>query len=166
MKTLIVMRHAKSAYPSGVLDDFHRPLNKRGRADASRMAKVLKVCGPRPDRVVSSSAARAAETARAVCEVLGLSGEPLTLDDRLYQAAPAVLSQVASETTDAATTQLVLAHNPGMEEWVGELCGANARLPTAALAVVILPASRWTEIGSFRGQLQWLLVPRLLKKML
>lgn len=161
MKTLLIMRHAKSAYPPGISDDFDRPLNKRGRADLPRIARLLATYGPRPEVVLASAARRAHETAVGLVESLGLPTSVLHLDDALYLASPNTLTQAAAGLPDSAQTGLIIAHNPGMEEWVGELTGAHISLPTAGLAAVELGIHSWQEIR--RGHLLYFVVPRLVK---
>ena len=161
MKTLLIMRHAKSAYPPEVSDDFDRPLNKRGRADFPRIARLLAAYGPRPEVVLASAACRAHQTATGLAESLGLPASTLHLDDALYLSSPSTLNQAAAGLPDSAQTGLIIAHNPGMEEWIGELTGARISLPTAGLAAVELNVPSWQEIR--RGRLLYFVVPRLVK---
>ena len=161
MKTLLIMRHAKSAYPPGISDDFDRPLNKRGRADLPRIARLLAAYGPRPEFVLASAARRAQQTATGLVEYLDLPASALHLDDMLYLASPRTLAQTAADLPDSAQTSLIIAHNPGLEEWIGELTGAHVALPTAGLAAVELGIHAWTEIS--RGRLLYFVVPRLVK---
>ena len=161
MKTLLIMRHAKSAYPPGISDDFDRPLNKRGRADLPRIARLLAAYGPRPEVVLASAARRAQQTATGLAEALGLSASILHLDDALYLSSPSTLTQATAGLPDSAQTGLIIAHNPGMEEWIGELTGAHIALPTAGLAAVALGIHAWAEIS--RGCLLYFVVPRLVK---
>ena len=161
MKTLLIMRHAKSAYPPEVSDDFDRPLNKRGRADLPRIARLLAAYGPRPEVVLTSAARRAHQTATGLAESLGLPASALHLDDALYLSSPSTLTQAVASLPDSAQTGLVIAHNPGMEEWIGELTGARISLPTAGLAAVELNVHSWREIS--RGRLLYFVVPRLVK---
>ena len=161
MKTLLIMRHAKSAYPPGISDDFDRPLNKRGRADLPRIARLLAAYGPRPDLVLASEARRARQTATGLVESLGLPASILHLDDALYLSSPSTLTQAAAGLPDSAQTGLIIAHNPGLEEWIGELTGAHIALPTAGLAAVALGIHSWAEIS--RGRLLYFVVPRLVK---
>lgn len=166
MKTLLIMRHAKSAYPPGIRDDFDRPLNKRGRADLPRIAHLLAAYGPRPEVVLASAAHRARQTASGLVESLGLPARTLHLDDALYLASPSTLTQVAAGLPDSAQVGLVIAHNPGLEAWIGQLTGAHVRLPTAGLAAVELGISAWAEVASAaigRGHLLYFVVPRLVK---
>ena len=161
MKTLLIMRHAKSAYPPGISDDFDRPLNKRGRADLPRIARLLAAYGPRPDLVLASAARRARQTATGLVEALGLPASALHLDDALYLSSPSTLTQAATGLPDSAQTSLIIAHNPGLEEWIGELTGAHIALPTAGLAAIELGIHAWAEIS--RGRLLYFVVPRLVK---
>ena len=161
MKTLLIMRHAKSAYPSGISDDFDRPLNKRGRTDLPRIAHLLAAYGPRPEVVLASAARRAHQTATGLAESLDLSASILHLDDALYLASPHTLGQAATGLPDSAQTGLIIAHNPGLEEWIRELTGAYIHLPTAGLAAVELGIHSWAEIS--RGRLLYFVVPRLVK---
>ena len=161
MKTLLIMRHAKSAYPPEISDDFDRPLNKRGRADLPRIARLLAAYGPRPEVVLASAARRAHQTATGLVESLGLPASILHLDDALYLSSPNTLTQAASDFPDSAQTGLIIAHNPGLAEWIGELTGAHISLPTAGLAAVELSIHSWQEIR--RGRLLYFVVPRLVK---
>ena len=160
MKSLLVMRHAKSDW-SDDLEDFDRPLNKRGRKDAARVGRFL-TASAFPDLVLSSSAVRAQETATRLVGVLG-DGPQLVLDGRLYGAVPQTLSRVLAATAAAADTVLLIAHNPGLEDWLAQLTGAWLRLPTAAVARVDIDAANWEAIGEQRDQLQWLVTPKLLR---
>ncbi|MCE2449174.1 MAG: histidine phosphatase family protein [Candidatus Latescibacteria bacterium] len=161
MKTLLIMRHAKSAYPPGISDDFDRPLNKRGRADLPRIAHLLAAYGPRPEVVLASAARRARQTATGLVEALGLPASALHLEDALYLSSPSTLTQAATGLPDSAQTSLIIAHNPGLEEWIGALTGAHIALPTAGLAAVELGIHAWAEIS--RGRLLYFVVPRLVK---
>ena len=87
MKTLLIMRHAKSSWKHPTLSDFERPLNKRGKRAAPLMGSRIKSQGLRPGAIISSSAVRARETAEAVTTAGGFNAEPQFLDN-LYHAAP------------------------------------------------------------------------------
>ena len=145
MKTLLIMRHAKSDYPPGISDDFDRPLNKRGRADLPRIARLLAAYGPRPELVLASAARRAHQTATGLAESLGLPASILHLDDALYLSSPSTLTQAAAGLPDSAQTGLIIAHNPGLEAWIRELTGAHIYLPTAGLAAVELGIHSWKK---------------------
>ena len=157
------MRHAKSDWSRPDRADFDRPLNKRGRKDVPRVAEFLEACAEPPDLVLASAAVRAQETAVRLVEELE-EGPQLVLDGRLYMAGPEALSEVLAATAGKAGTALVIAHNPGMEQWIARLTGARVRLPTAAVARVDLEVARW-EGPLDEGALQWLVTPRLLRSL-
>jgi phosphohistidine phosphatase len=145
MKTLLLLRHAKSSWDEPGLDDHDRPLNKRGRKAAPRMGQLLRDEGLVPDAVLSSSALRARDTAGAVCEAIGNEGG---VDERhdLYLAAPGTYLRAVRELPDEAERALVVGHNPGLEDLLEALCGRSHRMPTAALAVLELPVKHWSEL--------------------
>lgn len=163
MKNLLIMRHAKSAYPADVADDFDRPLNKRGSKDVPLMADLLRSFGPTPECILSSPAARARETAEGMISGLGAADEILLFDERLYLADPATLTRATGELPDSYGTLLVIAHNPGLEQWIARLCGCSLRLPTAGLAMLQFGAHPWSALQSVRCQLQWFVLPRLVR---
>jgi len=165
MKSLLIMRHAKSAYPADAPDDFHRPLSKRGLEDAPRMGRMLMECGPRPDAIMCSSAVRAVATARGVARAMDWPEDEIRQEEQLYQATVETCFQAIADTPDRVSTLLVIAHNTTTEEWVRAVCGALVRLPTAAVAAMELPMYTWADAARTRGRMQWLVTPRLVKKM-
>ena len=153
MKTLLVLRHAKSSWDDAALDDHERPLNKRGRRDAPRMGELVREHGLIPDVVISSDAVRARLTAEAVIEAARYAGAIL-LDRRLYMAGPADILSLLRTVGEKAETVMIVGHNPGLEELVAQLTGDWQDLPTAALAQIILPIDRWRDLNlSSRGTL-------------
>jgi phosphohistidine phosphatase len=160
MKELLILRHAKSSWKHPELDDHDRPLNKRGKRDAPRMGELIRNEGMVPERIVSSTAARARTTARLVAEACGYGGE-LRVTQRLYLAGPDEYLDLLSELDDRVASAMVVGHNPGMEELVEELTGAAERMPTAALARVALDVKSWAEVvGPRRGRLLGLWRPK------
>ena len=153
MKTLLVLRHAKSSWNDPALDDHERPLNERGRRDAPRMGELVQEYGLLPDVVISSDAVRAQLTAETVAEAAGYAGEIL-LDQRLYLASPAEIIQVLRTMREDAETIMIVGHNPGLEELVERLTGERQDMPTAALAQIGLPIDHWRDLKlSTRGTL-------------
>lgn len=154
MKTLLVLRHAKSSWADQGLSDHERPLNDRGRRDAPRMGRLLRDEGVRPDLVVSSDAVRARRTAEAVSHAAGYEGE-IVLDPRLYGASPGeIVGVLRTVEPAAARTVMIVGHNPGLEELVAQLTGEPQEFPTAALAQIALPIDEWRELTlSARGGL-------------
>ena len=160
MKTLLVLRHAKSSWNDSALDDHERPLNERGLRDAPRMGALVREHGLRPDVVLSSDAVRARLTAEAVAEAARHAGEVL-LDPRLYMACPADILSLLPTVRESAETVMIVGHNPGLEQLVEQLTGEREDLPTAALAQIELPIDLWRDLTlTTRGTLVGLWRPR------
>ncbi len=152
MKTLLILRHAKSSWKSN-RGDHDRPLNDRGKRDAPRVGKLLKQSGLAPDRILSSTAKRARKTAAKVAKKCQYEGV-LELKGSLYLGAPEDYIQVLREVEDVADCVMVVGHNPGLEQLLSLLTGEVQSLPTAALAQVALEVDTWQELRlSRRGEL-------------
>ena len=158
VKTLFVMRHAKSDWTATGGGDFDRPLNDRGRGDLPRVAHMLGAFTGFPDVIIASPAARARQTAEGIAP----APETIHFEEELYLAGPATLTTVLARA-GGGESALVIAHNPGVEEWLEELCGARLRMATAAIACLHLDLDKWRNVGPGCGQLQWFVIPRLLK---
>ena len=160
MKTLLVLRHAKSRCNDPALDDHERPLNKRGRRDAPRVGVLVREYGLIPDLIISSDAVRARVTAEAVAEAARYAGEIL-LDPHLYLAGPADILSLLRTVRENADTVMIVGHNPGLEKLVEQLTGERQDLPTAALAQIGLPIDQWRDLKrSTRGRLVGLWRPK------
>lgn len=160
MKLLQVLRHAKSSWKSGDLDDHNRPLNERGKRDAPRMGRLLREIDQVPDLILCSTAKRARQTAERVAEACGYEGEIVYVAE-LYASAPETLLSVASERGGDAMRVMLVAHNPGMELLVDDLAGREESMPTAALAAIALPINAWSELSeSTEGDLVGVWRPR------
>jgi phosphohistidine phosphatase len=163
MKTLLILRHAKSSWKDVRLGDHERPLNQRGQRDAPRMGRLLREEDLVPGLILSSSAERARQTAEAVAEESGYPGE-LQLSRELYAAGPEAYLEALQALAGEPESVLVVGHNPGLEELVEMLTGEAVRLPTAALAQVALPIQRWQELSEeVQGELANLWAPRELE---
>lgn len=146
MKTLLVLRHAKSSWKDARLADFDRPLDKRGKSDAPRMGELLKAEELVPDLIISSSAKRALATAKLAAQASGYEGEILTTR-RLYHAWLEETIEVLNEVDDEFACVMIVGHNPGLEEFVDELTGEAVRLPTATLVQIKLAIERWSQLS-------------------
>lgn len=145
MKTLLLMRHAKSSWKESDLADHERPLNKRGQKDAPRMGSILADRELIPQRILSSTAVRARQTAEAVLETAGYQGE-VTYLDRLYLAEAEEYIAVLRELPDDIERVMVIGHNPGLETLLQLLSGLIEPLPTAVIAHLALPIQQWSEL--------------------
>ena len=165
MKTLLLLRHGKSSWETGSLPDHERPLAPRGVKAARRMGRFLARAGPRPDRVLCSTAVRAADTLRHAAGA-GAWRAPVAMVPALYGASPGDVLACLTRAGGDADTLLVVGHEPACSETVAALAGgAGVRFPTAALACIGLDLTRWDAVGSGRGELLWLVTPRLLARL-
>ncbi len=163
MKTLFLMRHAKSSWADPALTDFDRPLNKRGKAAAPLMGKFMRKKEVRPDLVVSSPARRAMETVRLLVEAAEIEGD-VRYDERLYGANAGELVEVVRGIDEAANQPLLVGHNPGLQDLLEVLTGEVERMPTAALARIALDVEMWSELRESTGELEWIVRPKELKR--
>ncbi len=146
MKTLILLRHAKSSWKDSDVADHDRPLNNRGKKTAPQMGRLLSKEGLVPDLILSSTAVRARETAKAVAKASSYKG-PTELLESLYLAtAGKLLSEARSHTPDSVGRLVLVGHNPGMEDLAEILSGKREGFPTAALAVFEVGIDRWEAL--------------------
>jgi len=165
---LLLLRHAKSAWDTGVADDFERPLAKRGMKDARRMGQWMRGEGLAPDHVLSSPAVRAQETSILVCKELGISKKDLHFDRRIYEADVTTLLAVLADCPQGRNTIMLVGHNPGLEELLTWLWGEKTALPedgkllpTATLARLRMPRD-WAQLERGCGRMIVLTRPRSL----
>jgi phosphohistidine phosphatase len=165
MKTLTLLRHAKSVWDDPSLSDFERPLNARGREAARAMGRALRALGLGWDRILASPAARVTETILGLNESCG----PLApvYDEAIYLASPATLLDIVRATDDACAALLLIGHNPGMERLALLLSRGGALhdqlalgYPTGALAEIAFPIDHWRDVAESGGTLSRFLRPR------
>lgn len=160
---LLLLRHAKSDW-SIEMDDFSRPLKKRGRRAAKQIGRWLYEQHLIPDTVISSSAARALETAQRVCKQLDIDASAIISDSRIYEASAQTLLDLLK--TDCHQRRVLLVgHNPGLEDLLLKLTphsiplSANGKcLPTAALAHLTFDGD-WAELSEGSAKLVTLIRP-------
>ncbi len=150
MKTLLVLRHAKSSWANNDLSDYERPLNKRGQRDAPRMGRLL--CDEElvPDLIITSSAKRALSTAEAVALACDYDQE-IQYTRHFYLADSEDYLERLQQLDDAYERVMIVGHNPGMEHLVALLTGAWETMPTAAIAHLSLPINHWRELDEDSG---------------
>jgi phosphohistidine phosphatase len=146
MKTLMLLRHAKSSWKDSEVSDHDRALNKRGKKTAPLMGRLISTEGLVPDLILSSTAVRARDTAKAVARASSYEG-PIEFLDSLYLAtAGKLLSEAQTQAPDSVDRLLLVGHNPGMEDLVEILSGKREAFPTAALAVFEIGIDRWKAL--------------------
>ena len=163
MKTLYLLRHAKSSWKDETLLDIERPLNKRGRKAAETMGAFIRKKKIIPDLVLCSTAVRARQTTEIVLEVAKLSPD-IHFEDGIYEADPARLLELVRQIEKSKKAVLLVGHNPGLEEFLEFLTGKKETMSTAALAKIVLRVTNWAGVNAQKGTLEWLQKPKALKK--
>jgi phosphohistidine phosphatase len=145
MKTLTLVRHAKSSWKDTSLADRDRPLNKRGNRDAPEMGRRIAAAGIRPSLIVSSPAVRAWTTAKIIANEIGYPAEFLQRDSALYLASvDGILDVIAAQDVGFNNLMLV-GHNPGFTDFANFLVpGLTNNIPTAGVVSVELDSDDWS----------------------
>ena len=152
LKTLLVIRHAKSSWSFDLLSDFERPLNERGMKDAPAMAKRLLDKKIKIDQFISSPAKRAKTTAGLFAEKYRYPKEAIELIPALYNALPATFFSVVEEIDDRYDTVAIFSHNPGITEFVNQLAGkVNIdNMPTCGVFAVTFNSNHWKDFSAVK----------------
>jgi phosphohistidine phosphatase len=154
MKTLSLVRHAKSSWKDATLGDRDRPLNKRGKRDAPRMGKRLVRTGARPDLLISSPAVRAFATAKTIAEEIGYPTLRIEVDERIYLGGTSALMAVIHGLSDDLDHVMMFGHNPDLTELVNALTGSDIEnVPTCGMAHIELASDSWQDLGSAEARL-------------
>src|SRR3972149_5493945 len=140
MKTIMLVRHAKSSWKNPRLDDFERPLNKRGRRDAPLMGEKLKERQILPDLILSSPAKRARKTVQFV--------------DKMYHCGASVLLDLVKKLDDKNTSVMLFGHNPDFMDFAGMLLkpGPVQNIPTTGVTCIRFPVSNWKKVQKGKGE--------------
>jgi phosphohistidine phosphatase len=160
LKTLFLLRHAKSSWKDDRLDDFDRPLNKRGRLAATAIGEYMAGQGISPAQVLCSSAKRTRETLERAQEAIG--AVPVRFERGIYMAeAPALLKRL-KRLNDSLASVMLVGHNPGLENLAQGLVKngdeplrqeLQVKFPTGSLAVIEADVDRWADLQPGCGRL-------------
>ncbi len=145
MKSLLIMRHAKSSWSDSDLGDHDRPLNDRGKRDAPRMGRLLADERMTPDLIISSTAKRARKTVAKVAKASGFDGD-IQFEAGLYHGDCETWLSLLRNVPERNDRVMVVGHNPGLEMLLELLTGRREELPTAALACLTLPIENWSQL--------------------
>lgn len=159
MKTLFILRHAKSSWVDAEMSDFERPLNDRGKKAAHFMGELMVEHDLEPYVILSSPAIRAKSTAQLLRKAAKFDAE-IRYEHRIYEASPNSLLQVVTEIDNAYNSAMLVGHNPGIEGFIRYLTEHPETMPTAALAVVELEIDSWDAINAGGGELRKVFRPR------
>ena len=161
MKTLYLVRHAKSSWKYPDLDDFERPLNKRGRKNAPFMGRILKKLKVAPDLVISSPANRAATTARIIADSIDYPLEKIHYNETIYGSSEYDLVQVIRQVDNAVNQAMLVSHNPALTDLANTIADtAISNIPTCGVVGLNLNISSWVKIGEQRGKLKFFEFPK------
>ena len=154
MKTLYLIRHAKSSWDDSSQTDFERPLNDRGEHDAPIIAKALLDKKIKPDLIVSSPAVRALSTAKIFAKVLHYESENILEEERIYEATMRELTEVVREIPDDVKCVMLFGHNPGISNFVNLLGDQFVTdMPTCAVTGLELKINSWKETERHCGKI-------------
>ncbi|MFN3343821.1 MAG: SixA phosphatase family protein [Flavobacteriales bacterium] len=152
MKTLYLVRHAKSSWSDLTLSDFDRPLNERGKRNAPFMGKIFRSKGIKPDLIVSSPAKRALSTAKKIAKEIDYETENIKTESSIYEADLRTLLKVVNELPTKAKTVMLFGHNPGITEFANYLAGTDiSNIPTCGMVCIRFSTSKWEEISRDTG---------------
>jgi phosphohistidine phosphatase len=145
-----MVRHAKSSWSNLGLGDFDRPLNERGEQDAPMMGERMKHMHILPDLIIASTAKRARQTAKRIADAIGYDKDKIQWVEKLYHCLPETFEEVIYAVDDKVETVFIVAHNPGITEFVNEL-SADFRIdnmPTCGMVAARVDADTWSHFNT------------------
>lgn len=161
MKTLYLCRHAKSSWKQPGLDDFDRPLNKRGKKDAPLMGELLEDKGIKPDLIISSPAKRASKTASIIASAVCYDKDKINFKDEIYEASGEELLEVIKGIDDKFNTVMIFGHNPGLTMLHNYLSKHYIdNIPTCGVVALQLKSS-WKDIDKYSAKFLFFEHPKL-----
>jgi phosphohistidine phosphatase len=162
LKTLILIRHAKSSWAIPDQSDFDRPLNERGRRDAPDMAKRLLEKKFSIDLIIYSPAVRTTETMHTFQKALNLDARKCLSKDDLYLAPSFVIAETIAQLDEKINTVILIGHNPGITEFANSLTNARTdNMPTCSIFTVQSACETWTEFDSSKKEFLFFDYPKL-----
>ncbi len=154
MKKLFLIRHGKSSWSNPDLQDFDRPLNKRGMRDVPFMAKMLVGKGVKADQIVTSPANRAITTAKQFAAEQGIEQEDLMIQHGIYEAYPESLLQIVREFSNDLDIVLMFGHNPGFTYLANMFDGDYiVNIPTCGVVEINADIQKWENLGGTNGKI-------------
>ena len=167
MKTVLLLRHAKSAWDDAGVADHERPLNRRGERAAEALAQHIAKKSPRPDLILCSTATRSRQTLAPMVRRLAAPAPPILLEKGLYLASEATLLARLQDAPGEAGTVMLIGHNDGIWQLAEVLAGSGRLLaalhdkfPTGTLATLRAPIERWPDLAAGSAELLAYVRPR------
>ena len=163
MKTLLLVRHAKSSWDDPGLSDFERPLNERGKKDAPAMAERLYERGIKIDAFITSPARRARKTAEQFARRYKIEKDDMMLKTELYMAGDDAFHSVVEKLDDRYDCVAIFSHNPGITDFANMLTDARIdNIPTCGIFAVSIDAKKWKRFREARKDLLFFDYPKAL----
>ena len=152
--TLVLIRHAKSSWATPFESDFDRSLNDRGKQDAPVMGAKLKALQLIPDMIISSTAKRTRQTAKRIAKEVGFDIDKIKWEEKLYHCIPSVFEEVIQRIDDKVKTVFIVAHNPGITDFVNELSPEFKidNMPTCSVAAAHITDGEWSTFASSKKE--------------
>jgi phosphohistidine phosphatase len=147
LKTLFLIRHAKSSWSDPALTDHERPLNARGRRAAKKMGRRLGKRDLLPDLIASSPAIRALKTARIMARKMHYPRRHIVVDEGLYACSADELLRAVHRLDDGLDVVMLFGHNPELETLAHRLCSEITRMPTCAYVRLAFDTQSWGDVG-------------------
>ena len=165
MKSLILLRHAKSSWANPSLDDFDRPLNKRGQENAHLIGQSLAAKGECPDIILSSPAKRARKTAHLVALELDLPKTTICLLPDIYEADSKCLLEIVWVFKDIWQSVIMVGHNPGLTDLANNLGSYRLEnMVTCGVVKLEFMVSFWKDIEPYSGVVPYYLYPKMISQ--
>jgi phosphohistidine phosphatase len=154
MKTIILVRHAKSSWKDLSLDDFDRPLNKRGKRNAPFMGEKLKIRQIMPDLILSSPAKRARKTATAIAKAIDYPKKKIKYNDNMYHTSSRHLLEMVRHQDDKHETIMLFGHNPDFNDLADMLLKQNPvyNIPTTGVYCIRFDVDSWKKVREGKGE--------------
>jgi len=161
MKEICLVRHAKSSWKYPKLDDFERPLNKRGRKNAPFMGKIVRQLGFSPDLIIASPASRAAMTARAFAFKIKYPVKKIRYLASIYESDEMDLVHIISGLDDYLTKVMLVGHNPAITRFANKISNYSiSNMPTSGVFWMALNITSWSGIKKKTGELKYFEFPK------
>jgi len=160
MKTLTLMRHAKSSWDDFSLSDFDRPLNTRGEAVAPLMGAILKEKNFKTDLLLSSPAKRAKTTAKIIADIIGYDSENITYVDSIYESSEMNIMMILNAIDESIDSCMLVGHNPAFTGIINKLSSFSLdNLPTAGIVAITFEGT-WSDIKPMSGEMLFFEYPK------
>lgn len=164
MKTIYIVRHAKSSWDNPSLTDHDRPLADTGIAKTKLIVEYLLKKNVRPELMISSSAVRARETAKLMAAGLGYPVDKIRIEDKLYHASPDSIADEMYALADNINSVMIFGHNPTLTYFVNQYLEPSIEnLPTSGVVAIEFNTEMWNQIASSKNFIRFTIFPKMIR---